>query len=135
MERKSPKTTPRKIGSRKKIPEEIPNWLVAVHAAQEKKAANIKILDLREVTSFADYFVICSGSNSRQIQAISDEIGLRLKKSLGETPLSVEGYTNAEWILMDYGDFLVHVFSEQARQYYDLERLWRHAKEVAIPEK
>jgi ribosome-associated protein len=99
---------------------------VAVQAAQSKKASDLRVLDLRGVTSFADYFVICSGSNSRQIQAISDEVHQQLKKA-GETPLNVEGYENAEWVLMDYGDFLVHVFNEKARAYYDLERLWREA--------
>jgi ribosome-associated protein len=87
---------------------------------------------LREVTSFADYFVILSGANSRQIQAIADEVHQRLKK-LGETPSSMEGYDNAEWVLMDYGDYLVHVFSDKARLYYDLERLWRDAKTVEVP--
>ncbi len=87
---------------------------------------------MREVTSFTDYFVIATGSNSRQIQAISDAVEQELKK-LGALPLSVEGYQNAEWILADYGDFIVHVFSEQARQFYGLERLWRQAKAVPIP--
>jgi ribosome-associated protein len=100
-----------------------------VRAAEEKQARNIRVLDLREVTSFADYFVIASGANSRQIQAIADEIHLRLKK-LGEMPNSMEGYDNADWILMDYGDYLIHIFSEKARLYYDLERLWRDAKTV-----
>jgi len=89
------------------------------------------VLDLRALTSFTDYFIICSGSNQRQIQAVSDEVGRRLKKE-GRAPLSVEGYDNAEWILADYGDFIVHVFSEHARQYYDLERLWRQAKTVEV---
>jgi len=91
------------------------------------------VLDLRGVTSFTDYFIICTGSNSRQIQSISDEVGLRLKK-LGSLPISLEGYENAEWILADYGDFIVHIFSERARLYYDLERLWRQARVVDIPE-
>jgi ribosome-associated protein len=90
------------------------------------------VLDLREVTSFADYFVILSGANTRQIQAIADEVHQRLKK-LGETPTSMEGYDNAEWVLMDYGDYLVHIFSDKARLYYDLERLWRDAKTVEVP--
>ncbi|HYV62430.1 MAG TPA: ribosome silencing factor [Bryobacteraceae bacterium] len=107
-------------------------WLEAVRAAEEKQARNIRVLDLREVTSFADYFVILSGANSRQIQAIADEVHQRLKK-LGETPSSMEGYDNAEWVLMDYGDYLVHVFSDKARLYYDLERLWRDAKTVEVP--
>lgn len=104
-------------------------WLAAARAADSKQAREIQILDLREITAFADYFLLCSGSNARQIQAISDEIALKLKR-LGEQPISVEGYKNAEWVLMDYGDFLVHVFSEKARAYYDLERLWRDAKRV-----
>lgn len=75
--------------------------------------------------------MICTGANPRQIQAIADEVGLRLKER-GELPLSLEGYEQAEWVLADYGDFLVHVFSEKARAYYDLERLWRSAKLVDI---
>ena len=90
------------------------------------------MLDLRPVTSFADFFVICTGANARQIQAISEEIGLQLQKR-GEYPVSVEGFDHAEWVLADYGDYLVHVFSEKARTYYDLERLWRHAQDVKIP--
>jgi ribosome-associated protein len=106
-------------------------WLEAVRAAEEKQARNVRVLDLREVTSFADYFVILSGANARQIQAIADEIHQHLKK-LGETPTSMEGYDNAEWVLLDYGDYLVHIFSEKARLYYDLERLWRDAKTVEL---
>src|SRR5262245_36697283 len=101
----------------------------AVRAAESKKAADIKVLDLTGITSFTDHFVLCTGANSRQIQAISDEIGLRLKDQ-GELPLSVEGYNQAEWVLMDYADFLVHIFSPKAREYYALERLWRNAKPV-----
>lgn len=107
-------------------------WLIAVRAAESKKATDIRVLDLSGVTSFTDYFVICSGSNPKQIQAIADDIGLKLKEH-GELPQSLEGYNQAEWILADYGDFLVHVFSEKARAYYDLERLWRSAKDVPIP--
>jgi ribosome-associated protein len=90
------------------------------------------VLDLREVTSFADFFVICSGSNPKQIQAIAEEIGSQLAQH-GEHPVSVEGFANAEWVLADYGDYLIHVFSPKARAFYELERLWRHAKVVAIP--
>jgi ribosome-associated protein len=109
-----------------------PPWLTAVRAAESKKALDIRVLDLREVTSFADFFVICSGSNPKQIQAISEEIGLELGKQ-GEYPVSVEGFSNAEWILADLGDYLIHVFSPKARAFYELERLWRHAKVVEIP--
>ena len=114
------------------LPVTTPPWLTAVRAAESKKAIDIRVLDLREVTSFADFFVICSGSNPKQIQAISEEIGLQLEKR-GEYPVSVEGFANAEWILADFGDYLVHVFSQKARAFYELERLWRHAKLVEIP--
>jgi ribosome-associated protein len=110
-----------------------PTWLLAVRAAESKKATDIKVLDLTGITSFADFFVICTGSNSRQVQAISDEVGLQMKQQAGEAPLSLEGYDQAEWVLLDYGDLLVHVFSPKAREYYDLERLWRSAKTVEIP--
>lgn len=109
----------------------IPPWLTAVRAAESKKAIDIRVLDLREVTSFADFFVVCSGANPKQIQAISEEIGSQLDQR-GEYPVSVEGFENAEWILADYGDYLIHVFSTKAREYYDLERLWRHAKQVPL---
>jgi ribosome-associated protein len=91
------------------------------------------VLDLTGITSFADFFLICTGANQRQIQAISDEVGVQLKDQTGELPISIEGYTQAEWILVDYGDLLIHIFSPKAREYYDLERLWRSAKTVAIP--
>ena len=101
--------------------------MLAVRAAESKKATDIKVLDLTGITSFTDHFVVCTGSNPRQIQAISDEVTLQLKDH-GELPLSVEGYSQAEWVLVDYGDFLVHIFSPKAREYYSLERLWRNAK-------
>ena len=111
---------------------ETPTWLIAVRAAESKKATDIRVLDLTGITSFADYFVICTGGNSRQVQAIADEVGVQMKQQ-GEVPLSVEGYNQAEWVLADYGDILVHIFSPQSRSYYDLERLWRNAKPVEIP--
>src|ERR1700747_1194170 len=95
------------------VPQEIrspiPTWLVAVRAAESKKATDIKVLDLTGITSFADYFVICTGANQRPIQAISDEVNLQLKHQAAELPISVEGYTQAEWVLADYGDLLVHI--------------------------
>jgi ribosome-associated protein len=103
-----------------------------VRAAESKQAKDIRVLDLREVTTFADTLIICGAANARQCQAIADEVERELK-SEGEAPISVEGYTNAEWILLDYGDFVVNVFSEKARAYYDLERLWRDAKPLKIP--
>ena len=102
---------------------------MAVRAAESKKATDIRVLDLTSITAFADYFVICTGANARNVQAIADEVGLRLKQT-GELPFSVEGYNQAEWILADYGNFLVHIFAPKSREYYDLERLWRNAKTV-----
>ena len=107
-------------------------WITAVRAAESKKAADLRVLDLREVTSFTDYFIICTGTNPRQIQAITDEIRQQLRR-LGEDAISTEGYDRADWVLLDYGDYIVHVFSEKAREFYDLERLWRHARRVEIP--
>ncbi len=106
--------------------------MAAVRAAESKKATDIHVLDLTGITSFTDYFVVCTGANARQIQAIVDEVGMQLK-ALGEFPLSVEGYNQAEWVLADYGDFLLHVFSPKAREYYDLERLWRNGRAVPLP--
>jgi ribosome-associated protein len=105
---------------------------LALNAASEKKAINSVVLDLRPIASFTDYFVIASGTNERQVQAISDEVLETLKKA-GTSAARVEGYKTAEWILLDYGDFVVHVFAEKARQFYDLERLWREAQRVELP--
>lgn len=110
-----------------------PTWLIALRAAEAKKASGLRILDLREVTTFADYFLICSGTNARQNQAIWDEVAQQMKKLAGEMPTSVEGYENGEWILGDFGDMIVHVFSAEKRDYYQLERLWRDAKDVPLP--
>ena len=104
----------------------------ALHAAGEKKALEPVVLDLREIASFTDFFVIVSGANERQVQAISDEIYESLKKS-GHAAARVEGYKTAEWILLDYGDFVVHVLEQKARKFYDLERLWRESKRVELP--
>src|SRR5829696_1142352 len=106
--------------------------LAALHAASEKKALEPVLLDLREIASFTDYFVIVSGANERQVQAISDGIYETLKKS-GHAAARVEGYKTAEWILLDYGDFVVHVFDQKGRKFYDLERLWRESKRVELP--
>lgn len=102
----------------------------AIEACQEKKAEAITILELEQGSgAFTDYFVVCSGGNPRQIQAISDEVELRLKKA-GLRPAHVEGYRQAEWVLLDYVDFVVHVFTDKARKFYDLERLWKTAKRI-----
>src|SRR5712692_5085530 len=102
----------------------------AIRACLEKKAEEITILELEKGSgAFTDYFLVCSGTNPRQVQAISDEVELRLKRA-GLRPNNVEGYKQAEWVLLDYVDFVVHVFSESARKYYDLERLWKSAKKL-----
>lgn len=103
---------------------------IAVRACQEKKAENITVLQLDEQASgFTDYFVVCSGSNPRQVQAISDEIDHKLSAD-GVEPKHIEGYNQADWLLMDYVDFVVHIFSESARKFYDLERLWKTATRI-----
>jgi len=106
--------------------------LAALHAAGEKKALEPVVLDLRDIASFTDYFVIVSGANERQVQAISDEVYESLKKA-GHPAARVEGYKTAEWILLDFGDFVVHVFEQKARKFYDLERLWRESKRIELP--
>jgi ribosome-associated protein len=106
----------------------------AIRACQEKKAEQISILELEKGSgAFTDYFVVCSGTNPRQIQAISDEVQDRLERT-GLRPTHVEGYQPAEWVLLDYVDFVVHVFSEKARKYYDLERLWKSARRLEAAE-
>jgi ribosome-associated protein len=102
----------------------------AIQACLEKKAEELSILEMEKGSgAFTDYFVLCSGTNPRQVQAIADEVELKLK-STGLYPAHVEGYRQAEWILVDYVDFVVHVFSDKARKYYDLERLWKTAKHL-----
>jgi ribosome-associated protein len=106
---------------------------LALHAAGEKKAHDLVVLDLREVASFTDYFVIASGTNVRQVQAVADAVQEQLRRQLGVKPARVEGYNSAEWVLLDYGDFIFHVFEEKSRRFYDLERLWRDAARVPLP--
>jgi ribosome-associated protein len=102
----------------------------AIQACLDKKAEELSILEMEKGSgAFTDYFVLCSGTNPRQIQAIADEVELRLKNA-GIRPTHVEGYNQAEWVLIDYVDFVVHVFSESARKFYDLERLWKSAKKL-----
>jgi ribosome-associated protein len=102
----------------------------AIRACLEKKADEITILELEQGSgAFTDYFVLCSGTNPRQVQAIADEVEMRLKKA-GLRPNQIEGYKQAEWVLLDYVDFVLHVFSERARKFYDLERLWKSARRL-----
>lgn len=104
----------------------------AVEAAQEKQAVDITVLKLSGAGAFAEYFLLCSGHSQPQIQAISEAIDERLGKQ-GVRLSHREGKAGAEWVLLDYGAFVVHIFSERAREYYDLERLWRTAERVDFP--
>ena len=103
----------------------------AASVADEKKAKELVVLRLAEITSFTDYFVICSGSSVRQVQAIADAVRDQLK-AIGQRPMHTEGYATGEWVLIDYGTFVVHVFTEDSRRFYDLERLWRDAEKVQV---
>jgi len=105
--------------------------MIAARAATDKKATDLVVLDLREVASFTEYFLICTGASTRQVQAISNSVEEVLLKS-SKRPLHIEGYSSAEWILLDYGDFIVHVFGQASRRFYDLERLWRDAPRVEV---
>ena len=121
------KTEKRRKSSR--IPSEIER---AIAAADDKKADDVVLLDLRKAAGFADYFLICSGGNPRQIRAIADAIMEALAAD-GAKPAHVEGYQRSEWILLDYFDFIVHIFSPETRLFYSLERLWGNAERVEIP--
>lgn len=107
---------------------------LAVEAAQNKKAAGITVLDLSGVGAFTDFFVICTGYSTPQVQAICTEVEEQLHKNMGRSPEHREGQRSAEWALLDFGGFVVHVFGDQARRYYDLERLWRSAPKLEIPD-
>jgi ribosome-associated protein len=112
---------------KKELKKEVSAALAACH---DKKAEQITVLEMDQASgAFTDYFLICSGTNPRQVQAISDEVELRLKRA-GLYPNNIEGHRQAEWVLIDYVDFVVHIFSETARKYYDLERLWKSAKKI-----
>ena len=105
----------------------------AAQAASDKKAVSIVALDLRKVQAFTDFFLICTGQNTRQVRAIADAIEMELAKD-GLKPAHVEGYDRANWILLDYFTFVVHVFAPDARQFYDIERLWGSAERIELPD-
>lgn len=106
---------------------------IACKAIDDKKALDIKVIDIREVSVIADYFVITSGSNLNQVQAIVDNVEEQLGRA-GFEPKQVEGTRSSNWILMDYGDIIIHVFDEENRLFYDLERIWRDGKELDASE-
>ena len=110
-----------------------PQVAVAVGAVEDKKAVDLVVLDLRKAVGFTDYFVICSGTSPRQIRAIADGIMEALAAS-GAKPAHVEGYKQSEWVLLDYFDFIVHIFASETRLYYGLERLWGNAERVDLQE-
>jgi ribosome-associated protein len=110
-----------------------PKVRAAISAAQEKQAADVVLLDLEGLGAFTDYFVVCTGYSSPQLQAICDEIEVRLERN-GVRLLHREGKAGSDWMLLDFGGLIVHVFTERARHYYDLERLWRAARRVEFKE-
>ena len=114
----------------------ISSWdkvLLLTRFALEKKARDLVVLEVRELTSIADYFIICSGSSDRQVQSIAQGIAENLSEA-GHSPLSVEGANRGHWVLMDFSDVIVHIFYEPVREFYDLEGLWGHAPRVELPE-
>lgn len=101
----------------------------AVAAAEDRKAVDLRVLHLEKVSDFTDYFLICSGTSERQVQAIADAVQERMREERVR-PLHVEGYNRGQWVLLDYGDFVVHIFQEEPRRFYSLERLWGDAPDV-----
>ena len=101
----------------------------AVAAIQDRQALDLRVLDLDEISEFTEFFLLCSGSSERQVRAIADAVDEDLRQQ-GARPLHVEGYEHGQWVLLDYGDFLVHIFSESMRDYYRLEQLWADAPDV-----
>lgn len=106
---------------------------LAIAALEDKKANDVRVIDIAGVSVIADYFVIASGSNTNQVQAMADSVREALGRA-GHEPRQVEGYGSANWILMDYNDIIVHIFSDESRTFYDLERVWRDGKEVSVGE-
>ncbi len=103
--------------------------VAAAKACEEKKAAQITVLDVRDLTSIADYFIVCSTSNERQARAITDDLRISMRGK-GVRELGVEGVNDAKWILQDFGDIVVHIFHESQREFYDIEGLWADARKV-----
>lgn len=125
-------TKPRHDDASPEMNESLARALSAARAALDKKAENLRLLELGERSSFTDYFLLCNGSSNRQIQAIADSIEEALKKT-GTRPLSIEGVQEGRWVLMDYGDVVVHIFLDALRDYYNIESLWSDAKRIQIP--
>ena len=117
---------------RKTVAPRLPKELkLAIAAAADKKAEDVTLLDLRKSSAFTDFFLICTGTNIRQVQAISDAVEEAAREA-GAKPSLVEGYRGGQWILLDYFDFIVHIFTPATREFYDLERLWGDAKKIDV---
>ena len=130
---KAPNRTARARATGKRAAPKLPKAVAtAVRAARDKKAQDVIVLDLRNAGGFTDYFVICTGNNARQINAIADSVRDVLKTELDERPALTEGVDRSEWILLDYFNFVVHVFSRECRSFYGLERLWGNAERHEI---
>ena len=131
---KATKTAAPKARARKSAPARMPKAINAgIAAAFDKKAGDVVIMDLRKASSFTDFFVLCTGQNMRQVKAIAEAIEAELKKE-GLRPSLVEGYNKAEWVLLDYFDFIFHVFTPSTREFYGLERLWGSAERIPVTE-
>ncbi|HEY8422227.1 MAG TPA: ribosome silencing factor [Thermoclostridium sp.] len=102
-----------------------------VTALEDKKARELRVIDIQELTTVATYFIICSGTSTTHIKTLADEVEFRLREK-GVTPLRLEGYNSARWILIDYGDIVVHIFHEEDREFYNLERLWRDGRSISV---
>ena len=130
---KAPNRTARARATGKRAAPKLPKAVAtAVRAARDKKAQDVIVLDLRKAGGFTDYFLICTGNNARQINAIADSVRDVLKTELDERPALTEGVDRSEWILLDYFNFVVHVFSRECRSFYGLERLWGNAERHEI---
>lgn len=119
--------------TKKKEPDSQKRALLCINASLEKKAKDLVLLKVKELSAFADYFIICSGTSDRQVRAIADAIQENLKLA-GLLPLGVEGEAAGQWILMDYDDVIIHIFLETVRSFYDLERLWSEAPRMVVPD-
>jgi ribosome-associated protein len=127
---KTPTVRAKRTAAKPKFPSEL---TTAIQAARDKKATDLVVLDLRKTGAFTDFFLICTGANPRQVHAIADAVEQALKAK-HVRPAHLEGYQRAEWVLVDYFDFIVHVFSPSARQFYGLERLWGNATRIELPD-
>jgi len=108
--------------------------LLCAAKALDKKAFNVRVLDVRNLSSLTDFLVLASGGSDRQVQAAAESVHLGLKKEHDTMPLGIEGMREGRWVLIDYGDVMVHIFHEPVREFYDLDGLWAEAKEIGVPE-